>query len=147
MPAARLLRVLERDAAQLGAASARSLNNVLASLRHCCNHPYLFDGAEPEPFVEGEHLVQASAKLALLDRLLRRLRARGDKVLLFCQSTRMLDVLRLLGQGLTTRDIAERLMVSPKTVETHRLRLKEALGVAHVGALVALGARMFPAAE
>lgn len=62
-------------------------------------------------------------------------------------SPRMLDVLRLLGQGLTTRDIAERLMVSPKTVETHRLRLKEALGVAHVGALVALGARMFPAAE
>lgn len=62
-------------------------------------------------------------------------------------SPRMLDVLRLLGQGLTTRDIAERLMVSPKTVETHRLRLKEALGAAHVGALVALGARMFPAAE
>ena len=75
--------VLERDARQLGAASARSLNNVLASLRNCCNHPYLFDGAEPEPFVEGEHLVAASAKLALLDRLLRRLRARGDKVLLF----------------------------------------------------------------
>ena len=48
--------VLERDARQLGAASARSLNNVLASLRNCCNHPYLFDGAEPEPFVEGEHL-------------------------------------------------------------------------------------------
>ena len=42
----------------------------------------------------GEHLVAASAKLALLDRLLRRLRARGDKVLLFCQSTRMLDVLQ-----------------------------------------------------
>ena len=36
----------------------------------------------------------ASAKLALLDRLLHRLRARGDKVLLFCQSTRMLDVLQ-----------------------------------------------------
>ena len=62
-------------------------------------------------------------------------------------SPRMLDVLRLLGQGLTTRDIAERLMVSPKTVETHRLRLKNTLGVAHVGALVALGARMFPATE
>ena len=46
--------VLERDARQLGAASARSLNNALASLRNCCNHPYLFDGAEPEPFVEGE---------------------------------------------------------------------------------------------
>ena len=48
----------------------------------------------PPPSLQGEHLVAASAKLALLDRLLHRLRARGDKVLLFCQSTRMLDVLQ-----------------------------------------------------
>ena len=86
--------VLERNCSALGAASARTLTNVLAALRKCCNHPYLFDGAEPEPFVEGEHLVQASAKLALLDRLLQRLRSRGDRVLLFCTSTTMLDVLQ-----------------------------------------------------
>ena len=36
--------VLERDARQLGAASARSLNNALASLRNCCNHPYPLAG-------------------------------------------------------------------------------------------------------
>ena len=86
--------VLERNCSALGVASARTLTNVLAALRKCCNHPYLFDGAEPEPFVEGEHLVQASAKLILLDRLLHRLRARGDRVLLFCTSTTMLDVLQ-----------------------------------------------------
>ena len=86
--------LLQRNVAALGAANARGLVNVLASLRKCCNHPYLFDGVEPEPFVEGEHLVAASAKLALLDRLLVRMRARGDRVLLFCQSTMMLDVLQ-----------------------------------------------------
>ena len=86
--------VLERNRTALGAANARGLVNVLASLRKCCNHPYLFDGAEPEPFVEGEHLVTASAKLRLLDRLLTSLRVRGDRVLLFSQSTRMLDVLQ-----------------------------------------------------
>jgi len=59
-----------------------------------CNHPYLFSGVEPEPFVEGEHLVEASAKLATLDKLLRRLRARGARVLLYSQSTMMLDVLQ-----------------------------------------------------
>ena len=74
--------------------NSRALVNILASLRKCCNHPYLFDGAEPEPFIEGEHLVEASAKLLLLDRLLKRMKARGDRVLLFCQSTTMLDVLQ-----------------------------------------------------
>lgn len=27
-------------------------------LRKACSHPYLFPGIEPEPYVEGEHLVQ-----------------------------------------------------------------------------------------
>ena len=48
----------------------------------CCNHPYLFPGAEPEPFEEGEHIVAASAKLLLLDRLFRKMKPRGDRVLL-----------------------------------------------------------------
>jgi superfamily II DNA or RNA helicase len=86
--------LLEKNAAALGSTNARGLVNVLASLRKCCNHPYLFDGAEPEPFEEGEHLVTASAKLALLDRFLVRMHRRGDRVLLFCQSTAMLDVLQ-----------------------------------------------------
>ena len=30
-----------------GKASKMRLLNVLMQLRKCCNHPYLFDGAEP----------------------------------------------------------------------------------------------------
>ena len=87
--------VLEKNRRALGGgANARSLVNVLAALRKCCNHPYLFEGVEPEPFEEGEHLVHAAAKLRLLDRLLVRLWARGARVLLFSQSTMMLDVLQ-----------------------------------------------------
>ena len=34
------------------------LQNILMQLRKCCNHPYLFDGAEPgPPFTTDEHLV------------------------------------------------------------------------------------------
>ena len=57
---------------------------------------------------------------------------------------RQLDIFRLLGRGLTTREVAERLMLSPKTVESHRLKIKEMLKVRHVGELVALSARLFP---
>lgn len=45
-------------------------------------------------------------------------------------SDRELEVLELLGKGLSTRDIAEALRLSPKTVETHRAHMKEKL---HLG--------------
>jgi DNA-binding NarL/FixJ family response regulator len=42
-------------------------------------------------------------------------------------SDRELEVLEKLGKGLTTREIAENLHLSPKTVETHRAHIKEKL--------------------
>ncbi|XP_022089651.1 chromodomain-helicase-DNA-binding protein 1-like [Acanthaster planci] len=70
------------------------LMNVLMQLRKVVDHPYLFDGVEPEPFQLGEHLVDSSGKLHLLDKLLTFLKQRNHKVLLFSQMTRMLDILQ-----------------------------------------------------
>ncbi|EJW87399.1 hypothetical protein WUBG_01691 [Wuchereria bancrofti] len=42
--------------------SKLSLLNVLMQLRKCVAHPYLFDGVEPEPFKEGDHLFEVSGK-------------------------------------------------------------------------------------
>uniref|UniRef100_A0A8C5CVN9 Chromodomain helicase DNA binding protein 1-like n=1 Tax=Gadus morhua TaxID=8049 RepID=A0A8C5CVN9_GADMO len=39
------------------------LMNILMQLRKCVDHPYLFDGVEPEPFIMGEHLIEASGKM------------------------------------------------------------------------------------
>jgi DNA-binding NarL/FixJ family response regulator len=44
-------------------------------------------------------------------------------------SPRELQVISLIGQGLGTREIAERLSVSVKTVETHRLAIKRKLSL------------------
>ncbi|KAJ8447296.1 hypothetical protein Cgig2_013073 [Carnegiea gigantea] len=38
--------------------SVQSLQNIVIQLRKACSHPYLFPGIEPEPYEEGEHLVQ-----------------------------------------------------------------------------------------
>ena len=38
------------------------------------------------------------------------------------------QVLRLLASGVSTRDTASRLTISPKTVETHRVRIYAKLG-------------------
>ncbi|XP_076870875.1 chromodomain-helicase-DNA-binding protein 1-like [Brachyhypopomus gauderio] len=70
------------------------LLNILMQLRKCVNHPYLFDGVEPEPFEIGEHLVEASGKLSLLDTMLAHLLEGGHRVLLFSQMTRMLDIMQ-----------------------------------------------------
>ncbi|KAH8874449.1 Chromodomain-helicase-DNA-binding protein 1-like [Schistosoma japonicum] len=87
------------------------LHNLIMHLRKCVNHPYLFDGVEPEPFTLGEHLIQASSKLILLDLLLHFLYNPYNsdnvakpfkpsdskpvhKVLVFSQMTRMLDIIQ-----------------------------------------------------
>lgn len=74
--------------------SKTRLLNILVQLRKCVIHPYLFDGVEPEPFVMGEHLVEASGKFCLLDSILSYLHKGGHRVLLFSQMTRTLDILQ-----------------------------------------------------
>ncbi|KAG7398129.1 Chromodomain-helicase-DNA-binding protein 1-like [Phytophthora boehmeriae] len=71
-----------------------SLLNILPHLRKACNHPYLFPGAEAEPFVEGSHLYENSGKLFVLHQILPRLKQEGHCVLLFSQSTAFLDIIQ-----------------------------------------------------
>ena len=57
-------------------------------------HPYLFPGVEDRSLPPlGEHLVENCGKMVLLDKLLKRLRERGHRVLLFTQMTRILDLM------------------------------------------------------
>ncbi|KAM7512146.1 hypothetical protein LguiB_011021 [Lonicera macranthoides] len=77
-----------------GASNHQSLQNIVIQLRKACSHPYLFPGIEPEPYEEGEHMVQASGKLVILDQLLQKLHDSGHRVLLFAQMTHTLDILQ-----------------------------------------------------
>jgi hypothetical protein len=74
------------------ALTRESSGNILAALRKVCNHPYLFNGVEPEPFLNGEHLLLNSAKLIVLDGLLQR--TKEEKVLVFSTSTQFLDIVQ-----------------------------------------------------
>ena len=44
-------------------------------------------------------------------------------------SDREIEVFEHMGQGMTTREIAEKLMLSPKTIDSYRTRLKEKLSI------------------
>jgi SWI/SNF-related matrix-associated actin-dependent regulator of chromatin subfamily A member 5 len=71
-----------------------ALLNTIMQLRKCANHPYLFDGVEDRTLdVYGDHLYKVCGKLTVLDKLLTKLKARGSRVLIFSQMTRVLDIL------------------------------------------------------
>lgn len=90
-------KILSKDAHtlnSLGGPDRVQLLNILMQLRKVCNHPYLFEGAEPgPPFMDGPHLWENAGKLVLLKKLLPKLQAQGSRVLIFSQMTRMLDIL------------------------------------------------------
>jgi DNA-binding CsgD family transcriptional regulator len=48
---------------------------------------------------------------------------------------REIEVFEMIGQGLTSRQVAKRLNLSPKTVETHREHLKEKLDLKNANEL------------
>lgn len=62
--------------------------------------------------------------------------AAGDANPIRRLTDRELEVFERIGQGLTTQQIAEALLISPKTVESHRGRIKEKLAVATTTMLV-----------
>ncbi len=52
-------------------------------------------------------------------------------------SDREFEIFQLFGKGLSTQKVAQRLQVSPKTVETHRMHIKKKLGIKSAPELVA----------
>ncbi|XP_057538927.1 ISWI chromatin-remodeling complex ATPase CHR11 [Amaranthus tricolor] len=87
--------LLQKDLEVVNAGGERKrLLNIAMQLRKCCNHPYLFQGAEPgPPYTTGDHLITNAGKMVLLDKLLPKLKERGSRVLIFSQMTRLLDIL------------------------------------------------------
>ncbi|AET37706.1 DNA translocase Ecym_1481 [Eremothecium cymbalariae DBVPG len=91
--------LLEKDIDAVNGAVAKRegktrLLNIVMQLRKCCNHPYLFEGAEPgPPFTTDEHLIYNSGKMIVLDKLLKRKQMEGSRVLIFSQMSRLLDIL------------------------------------------------------
>lgn len=47
-----------------------------------------------------------------------------------CLSKRQFEVFQLIGKGLQPREIAKKLCLSPKTVETHRMNIRKKFGMA-----------------
>lgn len=78
----------------------RALMNTIIQLRKICNHPFMFENIErafsnfsPQNGVQGSDLYRAAGKFELLDRVLPKLRMSNHRVLMFCQMTRLMDIM------------------------------------------------------
>ena len=119
--------LLERDIDAVNGMTSKKegktrLLNIVMQLRKCCNHPYLFDGAEPgPPYTTDEHLIDNAGKMQILDRLLKSMKEKGSRVLIFSQMSRVLDILedycqfRSFGKARVRFDLAHGLTCSPQT--------------------------------
>ena len=71
------------------------LSNILMQLRKVCNSPLLFHaqlGLDWHTTAIGLDIVRCSGKFALLHRMLPKLLRSGHRVLIFCQMTRVMDI-------------------------------------------------------
>lgn len=70
----------------------QKLMNLVMQLRKCCSHPYLLPKVAPDPYYLSDHIIRASGKFILLDKLLKHtVLEQGKKVLIFSGFTRTLD--------------------------------------------------------
>ena len=103
---------------------------------------YLMKGASPTEIVAAVRAVLEGGTYVsdeLRDRLVREM-ATGKPAPVGTPaeqlSDRELEVFELIGRGLITRDIAERLNLSVKTIETYRLKIKQKMGLTNATEVV-----------
>ncbi|KAJ3277093.1 choline dehydrogenase 7 [Terramyces sp. JEL0728] len=89
---------------QGGKKNIPNMVNTMIELRKCCIHPWLLNGAEEQILEElnchDSHdlqikaLINSSGKMVLIDKLLKKLKLGGHKVLIFSQMTKCLDLIQ-----------------------------------------------------
>lgn len=153
------LHLPDRDGADLIAALRASRPNLrivvvsgyddeyrVAEALRAGAHGYLLKAAPVDQIVAGVRVAAAGgAPLtpALTEGVLRSMRkAGGDKrSAIDVLTAREIQVLRLFASGRSTREVAASLGISPKTVETHRVRIYDKLGAKGVVDLTRIAVR------
>lgn len=99
-----LLKALFTSEKSLKQQERANLSNILMQLRKCLCHPFVYSREIEErtdvATVSHRNLVEASAKLSLLEVLLPKLKERGHRVLIFSQFLDMLNIIEDFMDGM-----------------------------------------------
>jgi DNA-binding NarL/FixJ family response regulator len=101
---------------------------------------YIMKDAPPEELAHGLHMMMESGSYysgAVAQRLLQRAEpTAGDEL-----TVRQVEILTLLAQGKTSKQIGYELGLSPKTVDVHRARIMQRLGLSDLANLTLYAVR------
>lgn len=86
--------------------------------------------------LDGRIVLNPDISARIIQKSYKQRSSRVSKSLLEDLSPREIEVLRLIGQGLKTAEVAQVLCLSPKTVETYREKLKSKLGLKNAAELM-----------
>jgi len=82
---------------QRGKGAISSLNNIVMELKKCCNHAHLVREPDYSDYataqVKLQEILKSSGKMILLDKLLKRFKEGGHRVLIFSQMVTMLNII------------------------------------------------------
>ena len=81
---------------------------------------------------------------ALVLSLMNRSQKKGGQVNMYGLTTRELEILRQIGSGFSNKDIARRLDLSVRTVETHRLNIRKKTNATRFKDLLEIARRLAP---
>jgi DNA-binding NarL/FixJ family response regulator len=90
---------------------------------------------------QGRTFVSPAVSQTLVDGLVRRGGQPAPETRLDALTPRERAVLQLIAEGLSNKEAAEALSISPATVETHRARLMQKLSVRNTAGLVLFAVR------
>jgi len=125
---------------------------VLQALRAGASGYLLKDAAPTEleialrAVIRGETYLSPSISKHVVDDYLRRVSNRKSEVTdengAAELTSRQREILQLIAEGNSTKEIAEKLILSVKTIESHRIQLMERLGIHDIAGLVRYAIRM-----
>ncbi|MGO9263865.1 MAG: response regulator [Candidatus Binataceae bacterium] len=138
--ATRRLRKLVPNAKVIFLSAHDDEKDIAEALTAAGANGYLLKSDAPEELINavravgaGKHYLSSSVAPLLLMRLHNPASARDGAPVL---TVREREVLRLVSQGATSKDIAQRLGISPKTAQVHRENLKQKLNARTTADLV-----------
>lgn len=90
----------------------------------------------------GGFWLSPAVAVAIVDDFVRSVRTTSEARPAHSLTPRQLEVLQLIAEGQPTKHIARRLLISVKTVETHRAQIMERLDIRHIAGLVRYALKM-----
>ncbi|MGZ4116448.1 MAG: LuxR C-terminal-related transcriptional regulator, partial [Bacteroidia bacterium] len=137
------LLLQEHPNAKILALSMYNEKGIISKALEAGASGYVLKNVNKEELIEaikkvaaGEKYYSSGAATALLEKNATKIVTGKKESLPDKLTKRETEILKLVAQGLSNREVAEKLFISPRTVDTHRTNLMEKLQIKNIAGLI-----------